>query len=140
MQTLARPLIALLQPYLKAFSVAPSAKLPISPLAGEMSGRTEGGGKDHQPRLQPFSTGNSLRAWQVGGTAPPSALPGISPARGEIGCRFGFRQPPALEAGQMRAALACWPSTSKTRCARCRGAGACRKRSCAESPALRSCA
>ncbi|KUM28619.1 ABC transporter ATP-binding protein [Mesorhizobium loti] len=27
----------------------PSAKLPISPLAGEMSGRTEGGAKDRQP-------------------------------------------------------------------------------------------
>ncbi|TIL75212.1 MAG: hypothetical protein E5Y65_12795 [Mesorhizobium sp.] len=51
LQTSALPLIPLLQPYLKAFSVAPSAKLPISPLAGEMSGRTEGGGKDHQPRL-----------------------------------------------------------------------------------------
>ncbi|RWP66627.1 MAG: hypothetical protein EOR08_00470 [Mesorhizobium sp.] len=87
---MARPLIALLQPYLKAFSVAPSAKLPISPLAGEMSGRTEGGGKDHQPRLQPFSTGNSLRARQVGGTAPPSALPGISPARGRLDAASAF--------------------------------------------------
>ncbi|RWQ87808.1 MAG: propionyl-coenzyme A carboxylase alpha polypeptide [Mesorhizobium sp.] len=27
---------------------APSAKLPISPLAGEMPGRAEGGGKDRQ--------------------------------------------------------------------------------------------
>ncbi|TIM11208.1 MAG: hypothetical protein E5Y62_04105 [Mesorhizobium sp.] len=27
--------------------MAPTTQLPISPLAGEMSGRTEGGGKDH---------------------------------------------------------------------------------------------
>ncbi|RWC30779.1 MAG: hypothetical protein EOS27_11565 [Mesorhizobium sp.] len=27
---------------------------------------------------------------RAGGTAPPSALPGISPARGEIGCRRAF--------------------------------------------------
>ncbi|TIQ18473.1 MAG: hypothetical protein E5X51_25980 [Mesorhizobium sp.] len=26
------------------------------------------------------------------GRGPPSVLPDISPSRGEIGCRFGFRQ------------------------------------------------
>ncbi|RWL94122.1 MAG: lytic murein transglycosylase [Mesorhizobium sp.] len=34
-----------LSPISNAGGKAPSAPLPISPLAGEMSGRTEGGGK-----------------------------------------------------------------------------------------------
>jgi peptide/nickel transport system ATP-binding protein len=57
-----------------------TSKLPISPLVGEMSGRTEGGAvplasgglrsdSDHAPRS----------------TLPPSGLPAISPTRGEIG-------------------------------------------------------
>ncbi|AZO26896.1 propionyl-coenzyme A carboxylase alpha polypeptide [Mesorhizobium sp. M1B.F.Ca.ET.045.04.1.1] len=29
--------------------------------------------------------------------APPSALPGISPSRGEISCHAGFRQSPTLQ-------------------------------------------
>ncbi|TIL90567.1 MAG: hypothetical protein E5Y65_13725 [Mesorhizobium sp.] len=63
---------------------------PISPLAGEMSGRTEGGGKDRQFSALSIPTGNQPEGVavidrQVGGTAPPSALPGISPGRGEIG-------------------------------------------------------
>ncbi|TPO03430.1 hypothetical protein FJ980_16565 [Mesorhizobium sp. B1-1-5] len=33
----------------------------------------------------------------VGGTAPPSVLPDISPSRGEIGCRIRFRHSPALQ-------------------------------------------
>ncbi|TIQ34344.1 MAG: hypothetical protein E5X48_18420 [Mesorhizobium sp.] len=32
----------------------------------------------------------------VGGTAPPSVLPDISPTRGEIGSHVRFRQSPAL--------------------------------------------
>ncbi|QKC75088.1 hypothetical protein EB233_05630 [Mesorhizobium erdmanii] len=36
----------------------------------------------------------------VGGTAPPSALPGISPTWGEIGRHDGFRQSSALERGR----------------------------------------
>ncbi|CDX10927.1 hypothetical protein MPLB_10001 [Mesorhizobium sp. ORS 3324] len=39
----------------------------------------------------------------VGGTVPPSALPGISPARGEIDRRHDLRQSPTL---QERAAAA----------------------------------
>ncbi|TKB06417.1 MAG: hypothetical protein E5V75_34915 [Mesorhizobium sp.] len=35
-----------LSPISDAGGKAPSVKLPISPLAGEMSGRTEGGGKE----------------------------------------------------------------------------------------------
>jgi glycyl-tRNA synthetase beta chain len=51
---------------------------PISPLAGEMSAKpTEGGAVP--PAFQ-SETGESQRS-----TLPPSALPGISPARGEIG-------------------------------------------------------
>lgn len=41
----------------------------ISPLEGEMAGKPEGGATERD----------------AGGTAPPSALPGISPSRGEIG-------------------------------------------------------
>ncbi|MDQ6433451.1 hydantoinase B/oxoprolinase family protein [Mesorhizobium sp. LHD-90] len=54
-------------------------KLPISPQAGEMSGRTEG--RAVLPTSQPFSEadGDGSRS-----TLPPSALPGISPAWGEI--------------------------------------------------------
>ena len=32
--------------------------------------------------------------------APPSVLPDISPTRGEIGCHFDFRQPPASRDGR----------------------------------------
>ncbi|MBO0903882.1 isoleucine--tRNA ligase [Jiella sonneratiae] len=46
---------------------------PISPLAGEMSAKPTEGGASAQP-----SGGSALGA-------PPSALPGISPTRGEIG-------------------------------------------------------
>ncbi|AZO64199.1 hypothetical protein EOC93_01245 [Mesorhizobium sp. M6A.T.Ce.TU.002.03.1.1] len=36
---------------------APTAKLPISPQVGEMSGRTEGGAKDHSlPDCRPSAT------------------------------------------------------------------------------------
>ncbi|TIN17797.1 MAG: hypothetical protein E5Y31_28670 [Mesorhizobium sp.] len=34
---------------------APQAKLPISPLAGEMSGRTEGGVTEHEGRSKSYS-------------------------------------------------------------------------------------
>ncbi|TIM66630.1 MAG: hypothetical protein E5Y58_22280, partial [Mesorhizobium sp.] len=54
------------------------------------SGRTEGGGKDHQPRLQPFSTGNSLRAWQVGGTAPPLPCQASPPQGGRLDAASAF--------------------------------------------------
>ena len=36
-----------------------------------------------------------LLGLNVGGTAPPSVLPDISPTWGEIGCHPGFRQSPA---------------------------------------------
>ncbi|BCH15627.1 MAG: hypothetical protein E5X43_23645 [Mesorhizobium sp.] len=56
------PLIALLQPYFKAFSVVPSAKLPISPLAGEMPGKAEGGAVP--PTCQP-NYSHALRLFPV---------------------------------------------------------------------------
>ncbi|UVC18621.1 ATP-dependent helicase [Mesorhizobium onobrychidis] len=55
--------------WLRLLAQRPDAK-PISPLEGEMSGRTEGGASRRQ----------------AGGTAPPSVASGdISPSRGEIG-------------------------------------------------------
>ncbi|CDX22999.1 hypothetical protein MPLB_250099 [Mesorhizobium sp. ORS 3324] len=33
---------------------------------------------------------------------PPSVLPDISPARGEIGCRARFRKSPTLQQGRRR--------------------------------------
>ncbi|RWL44249.1 MAG: hypothetical protein EOR61_30075, partial [Mesorhizobium sp.] len=71
-------------------------KLLISPLAGEMAGRPEGGVKERDvgrtcSGCEPFSVCGSK--WLRGRReAPPSALPGISPARGEIGCRRRFCQ------------------------------------------------
>ncbi|RWB80013.1 MAG: hypothetical protein EOQ52_30075, partial [Mesorhizobium sp.] len=41
----------------------------------------------------------------VGGTAPPSGLPAISPARGEISCRVGLCQSPTLQGGAPPAKL-----------------------------------
>ncbi|MDQ6436020.1 glycine--tRNA ligase subunit beta [Mesorhizobium sp. LHD-90] len=49
----------------------------ISPLVGEMSGRTEGGAVPQSSQPYDVESGHS--------TVPPSALPGISPTRGEIG-------------------------------------------------------
>ncbi len=58
---------------------------PISPLVGEMSAEpTEGGGDG--------ATDTAVQRGR-GGTAPPSALPGISPTRGEIGERRGPSAP-----------------------------------------------
>ncbi|CAN7480852.1 ATP-dependent helicase [Mesorhizobium sp. LjRoot246] len=55
--------------WLRLLAQRPQGK-PISPLEGEMSGRTEGGASHRQ----------------AGGTAPPSVASGdISPSRGEIG-------------------------------------------------------
>jgi len=74
---------------------APSAKLPISPLAGEMPGKAEGGAVP--PVCQTvtatswlFPVGNGLNQ-ELAILPTPSVLPDISPARGEIGCSFGFR-------------------------------------------------
>ena len=52
----------------------------ISPLEGEMSGRTEGGAKERDSRR----TSGSAILVGLCTTAPPSGLPPISPARGEI--------------------------------------------------------
>jgi pyruvate dehydrogenase E2 component (dihydrolipoamide acetyltransferase) len=53
----------------------------ISPLAGEMSGRTEGGAVPLSPQIV-----EDNKVAQAGrSTPPPSALPDIFPARGEIG-------------------------------------------------------
>jgi hypothetical protein len=60
--------------------MAVSANLPISPLAGEMSDRTEGGAVPPTSRTIPL--GNRQR-WHS--TLPPFVLPDISPAWGEIG-------------------------------------------------------
>ncbi|TJV06958.1 MAG: hypothetical protein E5Y12_02750 [Mesorhizobium sp.] len=45
----------LLSPIINDAFVAPALKSPISPLAGEMSGRTEGGARELD--LRPFATG-----------------------------------------------------------------------------------
>ena len=51
----------------------------ISPLVGEMGGSPEGGAveRDNSDVVTADMAGD------VGGTAPPSALPGISPTRGD---------------------------------------------------------
>ncbi len=41
---------ALLSPIGSVVEGVPAAKLPISPLVGEMSGRTEGGATEHRPQ------------------------------------------------------------------------------------------
>ena len=54
----------------------------ISPLVGEMSGRTERGAV---PQTSPFSSESAAaNPQEQSPTLPPSALPGISPAGGEI--------------------------------------------------------
>jgi type II restriction/modification system DNA methylase subunit YeeA len=58
----------------------PDGEAAISPLVGEMGGSPEGGNVERE--LSNEVSGNGREA---GGTTPPSALPGISPARGEIG-------------------------------------------------------
>ncbi|RWL42361.1 MAG: hypothetical protein EOR60_25540 [Mesorhizobium sp.] len=67
-----------------------AAKLLISPLAGEMAGRPEGGVKErylgHAVTLP-----QRVAGWTGRRDSTPSALPGISPARGEIRRHSGFR-------------------------------------------------
>ncbi|TPL35240.1 propionyl-coenzyme A carboxylase alpha polypeptide [Mesorhizobium sp. B2-4-6] len=46
-------------------------------------------------------------------TAPPSGLPAISPAKGEIGCRPGCRQSPTLQKKTLRAELLISPQVGE---------------------------
>lgn len=63
--------------------MAPSPKLPISPLVGEMPGRAEGG-------AVPPTCPNMKDPWQEGRRPmSPSFLPDITPTRGEIGSFAG---------------------------------------------------
>ncbi len=55
-------------------------KLPISPLEGELGGSPEGGAVPLSSHFGPAANDAGPRS-----TLPPSALPGISPSRGEIG-------------------------------------------------------
>ncbi|TGQ51489.1 hypothetical protein EN836_24230 [Mesorhizobium sp. M1C.F.Ca.ET.193.01.1.1] len=75
---------------------APAAKLPISPLVGEMAGRPEGGAKDcdrsHLAIPVTLERCGGEQALKRRRDSAPSVLPDISPTRGEIGCRDGFRQ------------------------------------------------
>ncbi|CAH2404538.1 hypothetical protein MES4922_360158 [Mesorhizobium ventifaucium] len=68
-----------------------------SPLAGEMpAGR--GGCCSSDLSIDRSHALKLIRAGKAEvevAILPPSVLPDISPARGEIGCRFGFRQSPA---------------------------------------------
>jgi hypothetical protein len=60
--------------------VRPELKLPISPLVGEMPGKAEGGAVP--PTFQPLKLPDFLASPSA---LPPSVLPDISPAKGEIG-------------------------------------------------------
>ncbi|OBQ63420.1 hypothetical protein EB233_05005 [Mesorhizobium erdmanii] len=44
-----------ISPMTSVAKVSGAPKLPISPRVGEMSGRTEGGAKEHQPQLGTIS-------------------------------------------------------------------------------------
>jgi len=60
---------------------ADKPKLPISPLAGEIPGRAEGSAVPPiSCSLENVESHSGLRS-----TLSPSGLPGVSPARGEIG-------------------------------------------------------
>ncbi|MFH1795077.1 MAG: type ISP restriction/modification enzyme [Pseudomonadota bacterium] len=74
-----------------------AAERAISPRVGEMGGSPEGGATERD-------TSGAAAADAVGdagGTAPPSALPGISPTRGEIGQSPGAAP---MQIGQSRKA------------------------------------
>ncbi|TPK91706.1 hypothetical protein FJ934_21520 [Mesorhizobium sp. B2-4-12] len=64
----------------------------ISPLEGEMPGRPEGG-------AVPPTCHEAARSWRFWSSSrfftPPSGLPAISPARGEIGSSGAGFTPPA---------------------------------------------
>ncbi|RWD89401.1 MAG: hypothetical protein EOS39_21235 [Mesorhizobium sp.] len=72
--------------------------LLISPLEGEMAGRPEGGAVPPAYQSILCLKCRNPKPATPRSFAPPSALPGISPSRGEIGCRAGFRQPQLYEA------------------------------------------
>ena len=82
-------------------AVLASGGAPISPPVGGMSGRTEGGAQ-----ARPVSTSTEASELtpnpaipydvdRVHSTTPPSALPGISPSRGEIGAPPAATSSPA---------------------------------------------
>ena len=54
---------------------APSAELPISPLAGEMSGRTEGGAKERQPARSPIGIFELAQGHALGVGLPFGSMP-----------------------------------------------------------------
>ncbi len=66
---------ALLSPIADGAGEAAKVKLLISPLEGEMSGRTEGGAKEHSHR-PPSVTRHILRPW---GTLRAAAIRGSAP-------------------------------------------------------------
>ncbi|RRH88810.1 hypothetical protein EH240_34875 [Mesorhizobium tamadayense] len=82
--------------------MANAAERPISPLAGEMSGRTEGGVKERQPSISAsngshFGRCNFRLDERPEGQHPPLACrpsPPQGTRKGVFGCRFGFRQSP----------------------------------------------
>ena len=81
--------------------VAPAAKLPISPLAGEMAGRPEGGNVERVPRT----------IGEAGGTAPPSVgFADISPTRGEITRRRRRQVPLSVAASRRHLSPTSWGS------------------------------
>ncbi|RUV98839.1 MAG: hypothetical protein EOR88_23495 [Mesorhizobium sp.] len=69
---------------------APAAECSISPLAGEMSGRTEGGVKERQPRQSAvqWAKWRTSRADRLAGQHPPLACRPSRPQGGRLAtCR-----------------------------------------------------
>ena len=98
---------------------APAAKLPISPLVGEMSGRTEGGAVERRAevaRLCRYSPSLSHSSPPPPSPTPPTVATSCS-------------SPPATTSPAARSpspsASSCWPCCRRTR-STASGAGACR--------------
>ncbi|ESY57704.1 MULTISPECIES: precorrin-3B synthase [unclassified Mesorhizobium] len=129
-----------LSPVANVPSGAPAPKLPISPLEGEMSGRTEGGAKDRRPiGLFSLSSGHALGIGLPFGSMPAQNLIDLASQASNLGTTeirlapgrallFLAQPPTANDPLQTTATILGFviaPTDPRTRIAACPGTPAC---------------
>ncbi|RWB75029.1 precorrin-3B synthase [Mesorhizobium sp.] len=122
----------------------PAAELPISPLAGEMSGRTEGGVKERQPIRRPIGTFDLADSHALGFGLPFGSMPAqnlmdlavqasdlgtteirFAPGRALLFLGLTASACPALQASAAALGFVTKAADPRTRIAACPGAPAC---------------
>ncbi|TPJ29496.1 precorrin-3B synthase [Mesorhizobium sp. B2-8-3] len=134
--------IGKVEPSAKSAGGEPSPKLPISPPAGEMSGRTEGGVKKRQPKTHPIGTfaltdGHALGIALPYGSMPAQNLIDLATQAANLGASeirlapgrallfLGLSAPSTLQSSAAALGFVTDPADPRTRIAACPGAPAC---------------